>query len=251
MRKNLFRDWSKSDFGYALKFIANVWKKNGQYIFCGLSTLFCIVIIWLSRPMDDFFLPVGLIISFLMFFRLRFAHIEIESCWIRYSWAVLNYGLYALIMHLIPNYSFGFLVALIAHIFLYSWASYLSYLLGLTNIKEDYDFFYAKKTRFNGACLSMLICAVCLFVHVIREENHRDNELFAKTEYVRVINWYREIIQGNTYYIVKLPGKTIAVNPQEYPQIRDINDKTQIKVLTGVTTYNSFPEIKRLEIKNY
>ena len=24
MRKNLFRDWSKSDFGYALKIIANV-----------------------------------------------------------------------------------------------------------------------------------------------------------------------------------------------------------------------------------
>ena len=35
------------------------------------------------------------------------------------------------------------------------------------------------------------------------------------------------------------------MNPQEYPQIRDINDKTQIKVLTGVTTYNSVPEIKR------
>ena len=49
----------------------------------------------------------------------------------------------------------------------------------------------------------------------------------------------------------KVTDKTIAVNPQEYPQIRDINDKTQIKVLTGVTTYNSFPEIKRLEIKNY
>ena len=45
--------------------------------------------------------------------------------------------------------------------------------------------------------------------------------------------------------------KTIAINPREYPQIRDINDKTQIKVLTGVTTYNSFPEIKRLKIKNY
>ena len=123
--------------------------------------------------------------------------------------------------------------------------------MGLTDTKKSYDISTNRMTKCNGMFLSLLINCACLFAYVIREENRRDDELFERAEYVRVISWDREIIKGNTFYIVKLPDKTIAVNPQEYPQIRDINDKTQIKVLTGVTTYNSFPEIKRLEIKNY
>ena len=230
---------------------AALWKKGGQYVFCGLTTLLCIGIVWLVRPLDNFLVSAGMIISALMFIRLRFATVEIESGWIRYGWSALNFGLYALILHFIPYQIIGFTAALIANIILYSWISYLSYLMGLTDTEKSYDISTDGMTKCNGMFLSLLINCACLFAYVIREENRRNDELFERTKYVRVINWDREIIKGNTFYIVKLPDKTIAVNPQEYPQIRDINDKTQIKVLTGVTTYNSFPEIKRLEIKNY
>lgn len=186
-----------------------------------------------------------------MFIRLRFATVEIKSGWIRYGWSALNFGLYALILHFIPYQIIGFTAALIANIILYSWISYLSYLMGLTDTEKSYDISTDGMTKCNGMFLSLLINCACLFAYVIREENRRDDELFERAEYVRVISWDREVIKGNTFYIVKLPDKTIAISPREYPQIRDINDKTQIKVLTGVTTYNSFPEIKRLEIKNY
>ena len=230
---------------------AALWKKDGQYIFCGLTTLLCIGIVWLVRPLDNFLVSAGMIISSLMFIRLRFATVEIESGWIRYGWSALNFGLYALILHFIPCQIIGFTAALIVNIILYSWISYLSYLMGLTDTEKSYDISTDRMTKLNGTFLSLFINCACLFAYAIREENRRDDELFKRAEYVRVINWDREIIRGNTYYIVKLPDKTIAINPREYPQIRDINDKTQIKVLTGVTTYNSFPEIKRLKIKNY
>lgn len=115
---------------------AALWKKGGQYIFCGLTTLLCIGIVWLVRPLDNFLVSAGMIISTLMFIRLRFATVEIESGWIRYGWSALNFGLYALILHFIPCQIIGFTAALIVNIILYSWISYLSYLMGLTDTEK-------------------------------------------------------------------------------------------------------------------
>ena len=103
----------------------------------------------------------------------------------------------------------------------------------------------------NRILLSLLINVIFLAIYVLKEEDRKNDDLFAKTEYVRVESWDKKIIRGNTYYIVKLPEKTIAINPRKYPQIRKINSKTKIKVLTSVATHSSFPKIQKMEILNY
>ena len=151
---------------------------------------------------------------------------------------------------MIPNY--GLAVALLANVILYSCSSYLSFLLGLTIENSGYTFFdFERETRFNGFVLSLLINTILLGIYVKSIDEMNTEEEFKKTAFVSVISWDKETINGNTYYIVKIPGKIIGINPKTYPEIRYINKNTKIKVLTDGHKINGLPEIKRLEIKNY
>ena len=226
-------------------------KKNRQYIFCGLACLMCVGVLCIIRPIGVFFASVGAFLSFMIFIRLRFATIEIESGWVRFGWAMLNFGLFALLLNVFPNRIVGFSAALIANILLYGSIPYLSGLWGLTSSENNYDRIVKKIIRLNRILLSLLINVIFLAIYVLKEEDRKNDDLFAKTEYVRVESWDKKIIRGNTYYIVKLPEKTIAINPRKYPQIRKINSKTKIKVLTSVATHSSFPKIQKMEILNY
>lgn len=226
------------------------WKRNGKYVFFGLAALFCIIAIFVAYPLSWESLLFGGIVSVLMFFRLKYANLDIESVWIRLAWAAINFGIFVLIMHMIPNY--GLAVALLANIILYSCSSYLSFLLGLTIENSGYTFFgFERETRFNGFVLSLLINTILLGIYVKSIDEMNTDEEFKKTAFVSVISWNNETINGNTYYIVKIPGKIIGINPKTYPEIRYINKNTKIKVLTDGHKINGLPEIKRLEIKNY
>lgn len=227
------------------------WKRNGKYVFFGLAALFCIIAIFAAYPLSWESLLFGGIVSVLMFFRLKYANLNIESVWIRLAWAAINFGIFVLIMHMIPNHIHGLIVALLANIIIYSCSSYLSFLLGLTDISYGFAFGFEGNTRFNGFILSLLINTILLGIYVKSIDEMNTDEEFKKTAFVSVISWDKETINGNTYYIVKIPGKIIGINPKTYPEIRYINKNTKIKVLTDGHKINGLPEIKRLEIKNY
>ncbi len=226
------------------------WKKNGKYMFFGLAALFCLIAILVAQPLFWESILFGGIVSVLMFFRLKYANLVIESVWIRLAWAAINFGIFVLIMHIIPNHILGLAVALLINLIIYSCSSYLSFLLGLTKVDTGFSLVSDSETRFNGFILSLLINVLLLFFYVRNIDEMKTDEEFKKTAFVSVISWDKETINGNTYYIVKIPGKIIGINPKRHPEIRYINKNTKIKVLTDGHKINGLPEIKRLEIKN-
>lgn len=226
------------------------WKKNGKYMFFGLAALFCLIAILVAQPLFWESILFGGIVSVLMFFRLKYANLVIESAWVRLAWAVLNFGIFVLIMQNIPDHILGLAVALLVNLIIYSCSSYLSFLLGLTNIDTGFSLVSDSETRFNGFILSLLINVLLLFFYVRNIDEMKTDEEFKKTAFVSVISWDKETINGNTYYIVKIPGKIIGISPKKHPEIRYINKNTKIKVLTDGHKINGLPEIKRLEIKN-
>ena len=226
------------------------WKKNGKYMFFGLAALFCLIAILVAQPLFWESILFGGIVSVLMFFRLKYANLVIESAWVRLAWAVINFGIFVLIMQNIPDHILGLAVALLINLIIYSCSSYLSFLLGLTNIDTGFSLVSDSETRFNGFILSLLINVLLLFFYVRNIDEMKTDEEFKKTAFVSVISWDKETINWNTYYIVKIPGKIIGINPKRHPEIRYINKNTKIKVLTDGHKINGLPEIKRLEIKN-
>lgn len=226
------------------------WKKNGKYVFFGLAALFCVIAMIVALPLTWEALFFGGIVSGLMYFRLKYANLVIESVWIRLAWAAINFGIFVLIMHIIPNHILGLAVALLINLIIYSCSSYLSFLLGLTKVDTGFSLVSDSETRFNGFILSLLINVLLLFFYVRNIDEMKTDEEFKKTAFVSVISWDKETINGNTYYIVKIPGKIIGINPKRHPEIRYINKNTKIKVLTDGHKINGLPEIKRLEIKN-
>ena len=226
------------------------WKKNGKYMFFGLAALFCLIAILVAQPLFWESILFGGIVSVLMFFRLKYANLVIESAWVRLAWAAINFGIFVLIMQNIPDHILGLAVALLVNLIIYSCSSYLSFLLGLTNIDTGFSLVSDSETRFNGFILSLLINVLLLFFYVRNIDEMKTDEEFKKTAFVSVISWDKETINGNTYYIVKIPGKIIGINPKKHPEIRYINKNTKIKVLTDGHKINGLPEIKRLEIKN-
>ena len=239
---------------YGKKF-AKIWKDHGEYIFCGLAVLFCLICVWTAWPDNIFPALTGIFISALMFIRLQFANVEIESVWVRLGWSLINFGMYVLFLHVIPIFLIALAVALIFNIVLYCCIPYVSYLLKLNYVKHRLSLSSGKHTRFNGYEASLLVNMIIFIIFAIntmnKEMEEKEDILFAKTEYVRVISWDKEIIDGNTIYVVKIPGKILGISPIKYPKIRDINSNTQLRVLTGFTLSTGFSEIKRLEIKNY
>lgn len=226
------------------------WKKNGKYMFFGLAALFCLIAILVAQPLFWESILFGGIVSVLMFFRLKYANLVIESAWVRLAWAAINFGIFVLIMQNIPDHILGLAVALLVNLIIYSCSSYLSFLLGLTNIDTGFSLVSDSETRFNGFILSLLINVLLLFFYVRNIDEMKTDEEFKKTAFVSVISWDKETINGNTYYIVKIPGKIIGISPKKHPEIRYINKNTKIKVLTDGHKINGLPEIKRLEIKN-
>lgn len=226
------------------------WKKNGKYMFFGLAALFGLIAILVAQPLFWESILFGGIVSVLMFFRLKYANLVIESAWVRLAWAAINFGIFVLIMQNIPDHILGLAVALLVNLIIYSCSSYLSFLLGLTNIDTGFSLVSDSETRFNGFILSLLINVLLLFFYVRNIDEMKTDEEFKKTAFVSVISWDKETINGNTYYIVKIPGKIIGINPKKHPEIRYINKNTKIKVLTDGHKINGLPEIKRLEIKN-
>ena len=206
------------------------WKKNGKYMFFGLAALFCLIAILVAQPLFWESILFGGIVSVLMFFRLKYANLVIESAWVRLAWAVINFGIFVLIMQNIPDHILGLAVALLINLIIYSCSSYLSFLLGLTNIDTGFSLVSDSETRFNGFILSLLINVLLLFFYVRNIDEMKTDEEFKKTAFVSVISWDKETINGNTYYIVKIPGKIIGINPKRHPEIRYINKNTKIDI---------------------
>ncbi len=78
-----------------------------------------------------------------------------------------------------------------------------------------------------------------------------DNAKLAKEVFVPVKKWSIETHQGETYYIVTCSRGTLAISPFSHPEIREINDKTQIRFLkSSRPSEDNLTNYSHIEIKN-
>lgn len=104
---------------------------------------------------------------------------------------------------------------------------------------------------FPWAILPIMIVGVLCGIGAAVEIDTRDDALFAKEEFVPVKSWTIEVNKGRTVYIVTIPQGKIAVYPWNTPEIRDINSKTQVRVLlSSIETGSGINTPTRIEIRN-
>jgi len=195
------------------------------------------------------------------------ATVQIPSTRVAIGWGFINYALFVTISSLfIENKEWGitrvsgFAIAFILSLLLTRFCSYISYLLKLSDIKEDEGVFSDEVSKFNGISFYILFSIASVGYSVCdegsqtkafenKQETEQKNILYSKETWQPVIEWHTEILQGNTLYIVKCQKGRLGIYPSKYPKIRDINANTQIKFLAGETKGGLiFPE--RLEIRN-
>lgn len=83
------------------------------------------------------------------------------------------------------------------------------------------------------------------------EINQYDEYIFSKTNYIKIDKWEKEIIDGQTHYVIMFGNKTIVVSPLDYPEVRNINSNTKIKILPrNNVNLRGFLQINMLDIKN-
>mgnify|MGYP003294907109 CR=1 FL=1 len=129
------------DFKIKKSDVVNFWKKYGNYTFFGLSLL-CAALVVPLLWCNNLIFWLGVIASFIMFLRLKFAFIEIEDAFVRGGWALINLSLFTAIFKLycisdiIDLHMIGGCVYIILGVLLYSdVVPRVSYFLGLNDMK--------------------------------------------------------------------------------------------------------------------
>lgn len=75
-----------------------------------------------------------------------------------------------------------------------------------------------------------------------------DEYLFSKMNYIKIDKWEKEIIEGQTHYVIMFGNKTIVVSPLDYPEVRNINSNTKTKILPHTNVnLRGFLQINMLE----
>jgi hypothetical protein len=244
---------------------------NWKTIFFSLSVLFGLFVT-LKFEYDTLIFWTAIItsitIAWSLFELFGVATVRINSARVSLAWGFINYSLFVTIASLLlskkewggNSYILGIGLAFIASFILVRICSYISYLLKLNEEKEDESIFYNKESRFNR-CNFYIVLSIFLLIFLIDKEgtNIKNYEyqkkieqqtiLFSKEKWYTVTEWHTEILNGNTIYIIKCAKGRLGIYPSKYPQIRDINSKTQIKYLNGEKKGGVvLPE--KLEIKN-
>ena len=248
------------DFKIKKSDVVNFWKNYGNYTFFGLSLL-CAALVVPLMWCNNLIFWLGVIASFIIFLRLELmANIEIEDAFVRGGWAFINLSLFTAtfwlcrIGDIIDLHFIGCFVYIFLGTFLYTdIIPRVSYFLGLNDKNEGYDYDLCgsgEKTKSNGWMLSSIIYVLILGIVCLCEFSKEKDILFEKEPFVQVTKWEKEFHSGNTYYLVYCPKGRFLISLAQYPEIRDINPNTKIKVLKGGGGLNGTDYFTRLEIKN-
>lgn len=244
IKKKDFTATGRRIISFAEKYKTVIFSVTGLSAACAASIFFWCgsLIFWLS-----------ICAAVIVFFCLKFADVEIESPYVRSGWAGITHAVFLIMTSICPvTDSFlhtGVFAAVISCIILYTLIPKISYGLKLNDVKEGVSLLDLKDTQYNGFVGMLFLYMIITIIITISETNAKENFDFSQEQYVKVTQWNIENHQGNTYYIISCPKGRFAVSPYKYPEIRDINKNTQVKVLLG-PGYEGLLEVKKLEIKN-
>lgn len=245
---------SKKDFLVITEKIFSVLNKNKKVLFsiAGI-TLACLASIFFWCGSLIFCLSI--IAAVIVFFCLKFGNVVITSAFVRIGWSCIIHALLTVIMNLLqtgtpPDHTFGCIASLFVCAVLYSFIPIISYYMKLNDKKEGRDLHTLQITKNNGSIGITILYMIVFIIILIADINAKTDYDFGKEDFVKVSKWEIENHHGNTYYIVTCSKGRIIISPNEYPEIRDINANTQIKVLTDISAYQGLLGIKKIEIKN-
>lgn len=248
---------TKKDFAATGRNILSFFAKNKETLFLItglLSACAASVFLWCGSLI--FWLSIAA--AAIVFFCLKFANIEIESPVVRGGWACIMHAVFLTVTSVLsvgepgePAFHIGDLPAVFVCVILYTYIPLISYALGLNDEKESYDLHTCRKTRYNGYIGMLFLYMAVSVIITISEHNAKDDFDFSREEFVKVTDWKIENRAGDTYYIISCPKGRFAVSPYSYPEVRDINKNTQVKILARRSSVTpGLLDVTKLEIKN-
>lgn len=225
-----------------------IWAQIGRYVFFGCAFALAVLAYCLTDCPFRINL-IALAVSWITYFRLPYADNYIYSPPVRLGWGCVEYALVMTLCHCLcwhweemDSYIIGIAAAIFVSQALYGWIiPIVSKALGFRHERE-----------YSTSGIAFIVYLIMLAATVCYEHWQQNNILFEQEEFVPVTSWQSEVINGTTHYIVKCSKGRFAISVTEFPQIRDVNSKTQIRVLKekGGVKRNGADDYCRLEIKN-
>ncbi len=234
-----------------------------ESVFLSLSIITA-VLIGFFMYCNQLILWLAIIASLIVYWRLPHANISINNETVRGAWACINFILFIASCDLCSikpidegytneTYTFGVLAALLINGFLYTdIIPKLSYKMKFINSDYGYtydDGFKCKETKSNGSFLHLIIYVILLIIVFSVENKQLNDYKFEKEPFIPVQSWEKEVYMKNTIYVVKTEKGIFGISPITYPESRNINPNTKIKVLEGNNPDNIMNYF-RLEIEN-
>lgn len=226
----------------------------GYIVACSLAFIF--LNCW---TFNSFLFTISLVWAFSFLFRLGYANIEIRQKSVIVMWSIFCFGLCGIIMQLfeikgsaILSVTFsGFVI-----IWLYCSLPIISYYLKYNDILYGYDSKLCK-TKYNGGFFSMIIFCSILFTTAIYEANKQEEakeqiaiQQFNKEQFVPVSFVKEEMYNGKTIYILEAKGENFYVSPFEYPEVRNINKNSKVKVIFEKDYELQMKKAKKIQFRN-
>lgn len=160
-------------------------------------------------------------------------------------WSIVCFGLSETVMQAlkVDDYTvFAIIIAGGVITFLYSYVPIISYKLKYNDCESGWDYTEQGwgKTKYNGFIVSMLILIITMISSGIADSNIKaekeEQQLILQLEqkpFVPVKLIKQEMYDGNTIYILEADGQRFAISPFDYPDVRNINQNSQVKVIFG------------------
>ena len=230
-----------------------------EAVFCSLSAILVLLIGYFMHS-NWLNLCLGIVISGTVYLRLPYANIEIDNKFIRLGWAFINLALFIFTCKICAfesvktgttTYVFGLFATIFTNTILYMYIPLLSYKMKLIDNICGWERDWrgnTVETKTNSDFISFMLSIVLATIGLCIEAKHDNDLLFEKEPYVSVYSWDKEIHDRHEVYIVNTVKGSFAISPEKYPEIRDVNSNTKIKILTTGT--GSLYGYYRLEIKN-
>lgn len=237
-----------------------LWKKINLFVGYTVAALFATVFL-LYWPFDKFCFVLSLIWA-ISFFRLGGANVPIKRKSVVIMWGILCFGLSGIIMQILKIYDYsalGVLTAGIFMIYLYVYAPSVSYKLKYNDCELGWNCSDkgCVKTKYNGYFVSMCILGITMISSGIADSNikaeKKEQQLILQLEqkpFVPVKLIKQEMYDGYTIYILEADGQRFAISPFDYPDVRNINSNSQVKVIFGNYDRFHLKTVKKIRFKN-
>lgn len=194
--------------------------------------------------------------------RLETSNVTITKTSVVIMWSIFYFGLCGILMQVLKtaeSIMIGAFCASLVLMLLYRYTSIISYYLKYNKTKIGHTSAFFAETKYNGLVGSFLLLTLTLSIANGADSSTKTNkdeqkvvlqELTQET-FVPVKKISEEIYDGKTIYILEAKGQRFQVSPFKYPDVRDINSNSQVKVIFGDDDYLSgLKKVKKLQFKN-